>query len=53
MAIKGGNLESEYKTAEMKYKAYIKKSTTFELAYKPNNSRNEKGKRLVILELSK
>jgi 16S rRNA (guanine527-N7)-methyltransferase len=53
MAIKGGNLESEFKTAEMKYKAYIKKSTTFELAYKPNNSRNEKGKKLVILELSK
>lgn len=53
MAIKGGNLESEFKTAEMKYKAYIKKSTTFELAYKPNNSRNEKGKKLVILELTK
>ena len=53
MAIKGGNLESEFKTAEMKYKAYIKKSTTFELAYKPNNPRNEKGKKLVILELSK
>jgi 16S rRNA (guanine527-N7)-methyltransferase len=53
MAIKGGNLESEFKTAEMKYKAYIKKSTTFELAYKPNNPRNEKGKRLVILELNK
>jgi len=53
MAIKGGNLESEFKTAEMKYKAYIKKSTIFELAYKPNNPRNEKGKKLVILELSK
>ena len=53
MAIKGGNLESEFKTAEMKYKAYIKKSTTFELAYKPNNPRNEKGKKLVILELNK
>lgn len=53
MAIKGGNLESEFKTAEMKYKSYIKKSTTFELAYKPNNLRNEKGKKLVILELSK
>jgi 16S rRNA (guanine527-N7)-methyltransferase len=53
MALKGGNLESEFKTAEMKYKTYIKKSTIFELAYKPNNPRNEKGKKLVILELSK
>lgn len=53
MAIKGGNLESEFKTAEMKYKAYIKKSTIFELAYKPNNPRNENGKKLVLLELSK
>lgn len=53
MAIKGGNLESEFKTAEMKYKAFIKKFTIIELAYKPNNSRNEKGKKLVILELSK
>lgn len=53
MAIKGGDLEKEFKTAEMKYKAYIKKSTIFELAYKPSNVRNEKGKKLVMLELSK
>jgi 16S rRNA (guanine527-N7)-methyltransferase len=53
MAIKGGDLEKEFKTAEMKYKAYIKKSTIFELAYKPTNVRNEKGKKLVMLELSK
>ncbi|MBN1302169.1 MAG: 16S rRNA (guanine(527)-N(7))-methyltransferase RsmG [Melioribacteraceae bacterium] len=53
MAIKGGDLDSEFKTAEMKYKAYIRKSTIFELAYKPTNTRNEKGKKLVILELSK
>lgn len=52
-ALKGGTLEKEYKTAELKYKAYIKKSTTFELAYKPTNSRNEKGKKLVVVELSK
>lgn len=53
MAIKGGDLEQEFKTAEMKYKAYIKKSTVFELAYKPTNARNEKGKKLIMLELSK
>lgn len=53
IAIKGGDLEKEFKTAEIKYKAYIKKSTIFELAYKPTNSRNEKGKKLVILELTK
>ena len=52
-AIKGGNLEEEYKTAEMKYKSYIKKSTIFELAYKPTNIKNKKGKKLIFLELSK
>ncbi len=53
MALKGGKLDEEFKKAEMKYKAYIKKSTTFELYYKPNNVRNQKGKKLVLLELSK
>ena len=53
MAIKGGDLDQEFKTAEMKYKSYIKKSTIFELAYKPTNARNEKGKKLIMLELSK
>ena len=52
-AIKGGNLENELKTAEIKYKSYIKKSTIFELAYKPSNIRNEKGKKLILLELTK
>lgn len=52
-AIKGGNLENEFKTAETKYKSYIKKSTIFELAYKPSNIRNEKGKKLILLELTK
>ncbi len=52
-AIKGGNLENEFKTAEIKYKSYIKKSTIFELAYKPSNIRNEKGKKLILLELTK
>lgn len=53
MAIKGGDLEKEFKLAETKYKSYIKKSTTFELSYKPTNARNEKGKKLIMLELSK
>lgn len=53
LAIKGGDLEEEFRTAETKYKAYMKKHTIFELSYKPNNIRNEKGKKLVLLELSK
>ena len=53
VAVKGGDLDKEFKTAEMKYKSYIKKSTIFELAYKPNNARNEKGKKLILLELTK
>ncbi len=53
-AIKGGNkLDEEYETAEMKYKSYIKKSTIFELSYKPTNVKNKKGKKLVFLELNK
>jgi 16S rRNA (guanine527-N7)-methyltransferase len=53
MAIKGGDLTKEFKTAETKYGAYIKKHTIFELAYKPTNVRNEKDKKLVLLELTK
>ncbi len=52
-AIKGGDLTQEFKTAKTKYKPYIKKSTVFELAYKPSNTRNEKGKKLILLELTK
>src|SRR5512146_1007306 len=52
-AIKGGDLDSEYQKAEMKYKSHIKKSTIFELYYKPSNVRNQKGKKLVLLELQK
>lgn len=52
-AIKGGDLDAEYQKAEMKYKSYIKKSTIFELYYKPSNVRNQKGKKLVLLELHK
>jgi 16S rRNA (guanine527-N7)-methyltransferase len=53
MALKGGNLDEEFKKAEMKYKAHIKKSTVFELYYKPNNVRNQKKKKLVLLELTR
>ncbi len=53
LAIKGGDMDAEYKKAEMKYKSYIKKSTIFELYYKPTNVRNQKGKKLVLLELHK
>lgn len=51
--IKGGDLIDEFKTAELKYKAFIKKSTVFELSYKPTNTRNEKGKKLVLFEITK
>jgi 16S rRNA (guanine527-N7)-methyltransferase len=52
-ALKGGDLESEFEKAMIKYKPYIKKSTIFELFYKPSNVRNQKGKKLVLLEISK
>ncbi len=53
IAIKGGKLEAEFKTAEIKYKSHIKKSTIFDLAYKPNNIRNKKGKKIILLEIIK
>ncbi len=53
VAIKGGDLDDEFKKAEMKFKPYIKKSTIFELFYKPSNIRNQKEKKLVLLELIK
>lgn len=53
VAVKGGKLDEEFKKAEMKYKAHIKKSTVFELYYKPNNVRNQKKKKLVLLELTR
>jgi len=53
LAMKGGDLQDEFMKAEIKFKPYIKKSTIFELNYKPNNIRNEKGKKLVLLELIK
>jgi 16S rRNA (guanine527-N7)-methyltransferase len=52
-SLKGGELDDEIKKTEIKYKPHIKKLTLFELSYKPNNLRNEKGKKLVLLELTK
>lgn len=53
LSMKGGDLGEEFKEAELKYKAYIKKSTVFDLSYKPSNTRNEKGKKVILLELNK
>jgi 16S rRNA (guanine527-N7)-methyltransferase len=53
MAMKGGDLTEEFKKAELKYKSYIRKSTVYELHYKPTNIRNKKEKKLVLLELQK
>jgi len=53
LSMKGGDLGDELKEAELKYKAFIKKATVFDLAYKPGNIRNEKGKKVILLELNK
>jgi len=53
LAIKGGDIDEEFNTAILKYKPHIKKSTVFELAYKPTNIRNKKGKKLILLEITK
>lgn len=52
-SIKGGDISDEFNKADIKYKSNIKKSTIYELAYKPNNPRNEKGKKLIVIELQK
>jgi 16S rRNA (guanine527-N7)-methyltransferase len=52
-AIKGGDIEEELQKAMIKYKPYIKKSTIFEVYYKPTNVRNQKGKKFVLLEINK
>ncbi|MCL5028750.1 MAG: 16S rRNA (guanine(527)-N(7))-methyltransferase RsmG [Bacteroidetes bacterium] len=52
-SIKGGDIDEELQKTLLKYKAYIKKSTIFELFYKPSNVRNQKGKKLVLLEIQK
>jgi len=53
VAMKGGDLDEEFQKAVLKYKSFIKKSTVYELAYKPTNLRNKKGKKLVVIELQK
>ena len=53
IAMKGGDITDEFNKAELKYKAFIKKCTIYELAYKPTNIRNKKGKKLILLELQK
>ena len=53
VAMKGGDLDEEFQKAELKYKSFIKKSTVYELAYKPTNIKNKKGKKLVVIELQK
>ena len=53
LSLKGGDLSDEIKVAEIKYKINIKKYTVFELSYKPSNIRNEKEKKLILLELIK
>jgi len=53
LSMKGGDLTDEFKEAELKFKAHIKKSTVFDLSYKPTNVRNEKGKKVILLELNK
>jgi len=52
-SIKGGDLKEEIKEAENKFRPYIRKTTVFELSYKPTNKRNEKEKRLILMELNK
>lgn len=51
LALKGGNLDDEIKEAETKYRSKIKSATVVDLKYKPTNLRNEKDKKLIILEL--
>ena len=53
VAMKGGDLDDEFQKAELRYKSFIKKSTVYELAYKPTNLRNKKGTESVIIELQK
>jgi|YNPMSStandDraft_1061717.scaffolds.fasta_scaffold14867_4 16S rRNA (guanine527-N7)-methyltransferase len=51
MALKGGDIEAEFQIANLKWKPYIKRSSIIELAYKPNNKKNENEKKLVLFEL--
>jgi 16S rRNA (guanine527-N7)-methyltransferase len=42
VAMKGGDLDEEFQKAELKYKSFIKKSTVYELAYKPYKLKKQK-----------
>jgi len=53
LVLKGGDLTEEFQKAETKYKPRIKKSTIYDLHYKPTNIRNVKEKKLVHLEIEK
>jgi len=53
LALKGGDLKEEIEKAQTKWGAYIKKLTVFELAYRPTNVRNEKDKKLILVEFNK
>ena len=53
LAMKGGDLADEFAKAELKYGPNIKKSTVFDLHYKPTNVKNIKGKKLILIELVK
>lgn len=53
LSLKGGDISKEYEKMSIKYGPYIKKSTIYELHYKPSNIKNIKGKKLVLLELHK
>lgn len=53
LSLKGGDLTDEFSKIGVKYKSIIRKQTVFELHYKPTNTKNEKGKKLVLLEIEK
>ncbi len=53
IALKGGDLTEEFDKMFTKYSSHIKKSTIYELHYKPSNIKNIKEKKLVVLEISK
>lgn len=53
VVMKGGDLKEEIDKMMLKYEAFIKKVTIFELHYKPTNIKNIKDKKLVYLEISK
>lgn len=53
LIIKGGDITAEFEEAKAKYGYMFKRSTIYELRYKPTNTKNEKGKKLVYLELYK